>query len=232
MPSFEAAAEDGRGCVAAEPWDHGLTVEFVTLEVTVFRQAPGQQLNKYKPEMWEQIYISVYVTDSRVAFFCETYDVGGSGAIPGKLHYPNYIERGAYEAAGRKRTRGTVMVGHIRYEWLASVGYRGVKYALYPNVTLTYVDDRNDKWTVILTLNRKDNAAAAYIANKIAYKAARYKLAMTNHKTPEEIRLCEYYAGGGRIAQNPNTKQDSWSGDFPHFAAPLGGAYRPDPAKF
>ena len=65
----------------------------------------------------------MFVTDSRVALACEMYDKGGGWVGFGAGGLLVAVTANAVsKARAASRSRGKVLVGHVRYPWLKSVG--------------------------------------------------------------------------------------------------------------
>ena len=69
-----------------------------------------------------KVRICVYITDARVAFACSKYDKGGGWiGTPGAMLVMNV----ASKSLAAVRRRGKMMVGQVRYPWIANVGSTG-----------------------------------------------------------------------------------------------------------
>lgn len=70
----------------------------------------------------------LYITDTRIVLMSEDYQSGGAfwiGGLAGAV-----IATAASELLARSRTAGTVLAGHIRYEWLDNVSATSDRYFL------------------------------------------------------------------------------------------------------
>lgn len=131
----------------------------------------------------DKIKIKVYITNSRVVFLCEKYNVGDEGWFgdPISVGIATAIERGVASHARRRKA----MIGHIRYEWLNAVRYN-IKDGLFSKSTLTlfYVSEDRIHWLILKFKNEVD---VERLAKEIFTKACTYRLAMEDEKTDEEI---------------------------------------------
>lgn len=117
---YPFVAPDG-ATVALEPPDGPHPQQAVANSVTVFETKPrsGQKLvGVSNAAVW------LTVTDSRVTMACERYDRGsrwfgfGDGAFLAAA--ANIVS----SAAAARRRQGKLLVGQVRYEWLASIALR------------------------------------------------------------------------------------------------------------
>jgi hypothetical protein len=71
--------------------------------------------------------MSIYLIDSRIAFYCTNFDNFDRGGGWLGFGLRGFTVAGIANAVGkakaRRRFAGKVMVSHIRYEWLNSVGF-------------------------------------------------------------------------------------------------------------
>jgi hypothetical protein len=122
------------------------------------------------------VRIDVFITDARVALACTKYDKGGgwSGYGAGGLAVALAFNAGSKAlAAGRRR--GKMLVGQVRYPWLATVG-SSAKFGMGSEERLYFkVKTAQGETQVLLTLPKNLDAAA--IAAEIARRAAAYRLA-------------------------------------------------------
>ncbi|GHU64973.1 hypothetical protein AGMMS49983_11880 [Clostridia bacterium] len=189
--SFEYAGADRGGRLIEEPWDFGLQAVAVTNNIKIYSKAAGLGSNL---EMSEDIEITVFVTSSRIAFYCEKYDKGSTWWGIGGGALIALAITAASKAQAKKRTAGTVMVGHIRYEWLSSISCsRGEAWYDDNYIVLGYKDSNKVGWEVRLEFPRKKTNVNV-IANQIVRKACFYKLAMKTEKSEREIAEFAEYA--------------------------------------
>jgi len=224
--SYEFAGVDDNGQVVEEPWDHGLRVMGET-KGEVNLSAKGSETNDkwrsvFRIEYDSKIKVSVIVTDSRVIFFCPKYKKW-SGSGLGML-----VAAGANAVNKSRRpegSKGIVLLGHIRYEWLQTIAYiRKTGFLGADQIQLTYQDEDKMHWSLFLNFSKGTDTAD--IANTIAQKLARYQLAMTDEKSEDDLVTLNKYAQGETITVT-NPKEFS-SVTFAGYKAPFGEKHRPD----
>jgi hypothetical protein len=120
----------------------------------------------------------VLVTDARVAVACEKYDKGGGwvgfglGGIAVSLT-ANVVSK----TRARRRSRGKVLVGQVRYPWLAWIGYSShpVLRAQTLRMVVAVPSDRG-MTSMLLDVGLPMSVNAASLTLSIAQQAARYQL--------------------------------------------------------
>ncbi len=223
---FVDAATDSAGNLIEEPYDHGLRHKVTATRLQILRRAAGAsefEMLLFVPE----IELEVYITDSRVAYRCLKYDKGDrkwSGGLTA-------LALNAYERAkADRRSAGTVLLGHIRYEWLREIQYSDYhKQKWYESndfrIRLIYKDADQATWVVETCFGNEIDTA--FLANEILHRAARYRLAMTDEK---QEKLIEYTKKCLNTtiprSDNPKEKYSSCSLMYSYFA-PGGEEYRP-----
>jgi hypothetical protein len=231
---FTYAGVNSSGGLVEEPWDHGLQEVGMTKSIWITSQEDDYgELD----ELHDDIAASVFVTDSRVAFYSENYDTGGSFLKSGGDAI-GLILVGISKARAKKRSEGKVMVGHIRYEWLEQVAFHSkASWADDDSLILHYTDSDGLKWEALFSFPKETNIRQ--IANLILQKAAKYKLAMSDEKSAKERELLSTYTQGREI------EESTWDGSslsdkiaraalisesekMAVFPAPEGEAYRPE----
>lgn len=185
--------------VAIEPED-GPNLQSVTspaLRVRAF-QGPGHPTRVILH--LRKIEASVLISDCRVAVACSKYDTGsklqplGLGALPVALAY-NTVSK----SKAAKRRAGNMMVGHVRYPWLLSVGFTEKSGVLSTNSLRLGLGDPNHpglKNTLFLDIEMP-GVATREVARDVARRTAFHGL---NHSDvqmpPERQRLFEELAQG------------------------------------
>jgi hypothetical protein len=128
----------------------------------------------------QDVKIDIYITDSRLALACEKYDKGGGWVGFGAGGLLVAVTANAVsKARAASRTRGKVLVGHIRYPWLKSVGASSKSgFATSEAIRLEY-SERQDGATVrkIVELILPKNIDATLVAQDVTRRAAAYRLA-------------------------------------------------------
>jgi hypothetical protein len=147
-----------------------------------------------------KVRADVLITGQRVALACEKYDKGGGWVgSPSLMVAANAVSK----ARASRRRRGNVLVGHVRYQWLASVGYlsRGGLLKL-EIVRLGLVDGSVEpQRPIILQLELPTNISASKVAGHIVERAATFWLM---HGVPEE-----HAAAFAAASQNAPTEKPS-----------------------
>lgn len=118
--------------------------------------------------------VTLYVTDARVAFACSKFDKGG-GWIGGVGTMVAFNSVSKVRAAMRRR--GKMLVGHVRYPWLRSVGgspKRG--FGDEERLRLVVPPPDGDGW-LVLNLDLPKNVDSPSLAADIARRAARHRVA-------------------------------------------------------
>jgi hypothetical protein len=223
--SFQEPGVDDSGMIIWEPQDGNATVAAVTKGMTLTSFSSGIEHEELKDD---EIEVSIYSTDSRIAFLCKKYDRGGGWSGGGLIGLTVAATANAVsKARAKKRSAGKVMVGHIRYEWLIKVGFMHKTFWSPNSISLMYADTSNIVWRLDLKLPKRSNPEA--IANFIAQKAAQYKLGMTDEKSGVDVEIYTAYANGKKIPLE-GKKEISWTGSAFNKAyfAPTGGEeFRP-----
>jgi len=126
------------------------------------------------------VRIDIYITDGRLALACEKYDKGGGWVGFGGAGVLVAVAANAVsKARAASRSRGKVLVGHIRYPWLKAVGASSkTGFASSEAIRLEYSENQSGtpvRKLIDLTLPK--NIDATLVASEIATRAAAYRLA-------------------------------------------------------
>jgi len=156
----------------------------------------------------------LYVTSSRVILACRTWEEASISVVALAKHY---------------KVIGHVYGGHIRYEWLNEIRFwddRGFIPACY--VQLSYKDAAgNDYMTEIATGRGFGRPHPTDIATQVLTKACRYRLAMTDTKTDEQVDFFTRNAQTPQFSHAPGDQQ-WWSIKIPGaYPASAGQEFRP-----
>lgn len=117
---------------------------------------------------------SLHITDSRLVVACSKYDKGG-GWVGG-------VSSLAFDAVSKARaalrSRGTSLVGHIRYPWLASAGYIRKTGWLSDEVVrfVSYEKAGSEEIVYLLDLKLPKTTSAQKVAREVTQRAALYRL--------------------------------------------------------
>lgn len=125
------------------------------------------------------VKLEVFLTASRVAIACVKYDKGGGwvgfgGAGAAVALTANVVSK----ARAARRRRGKVLVGQVRHQWLAAVGYKPkTGWLSSEEVRLHIVDGTaTPPRALLVDLTLPKNVDAAAVAQSIVRSAAAYRL--------------------------------------------------------
>lgn len=137
----------------------------------------------------QEVKIDVYVTDSRLALACQKYDKGGGWVGFGAGGLLVAVTANAVsKARAASRSRGKVLVGHVRYPWLKSVGASSKSgFASSEAIRLEYSEKHSGgRVCKLVELTFPKNIDATLVAQEITRRAAVYRLANYPGMPPEE----------------------------------------------
>ena len=125
------------------------------------------------------VKIDIYTTDGRLALACVKYDKGGGWVGFGTGALVAVTANAVSKARAARRSRGKVLVGHIRYPWLKSVGASSkLGFTSSEAIRLEYSEMLSDgPVRSLLELTLPKNIDATLVAGEIARRAASYRLA-------------------------------------------------------
>lgn len=139
----------------------------------------------------DEIKADVLVTDARVVVSCKKYDKGGGWRGMGiggvaLMAVANSVSKA--RAAGRRR--GNCLVAHIRYPWLAEVGYlsKAKMFGRTEQIRMLVADGTSGTQKLMaLDLTFGIDVSARKVAGEILERAAKYRLENAVHLADEEI---------------------------------------------
>lgn len=179
-PSVNAAGE-----LDADPEDGRSPLRFLAVGLSVGEFRAGKLT---EVASLSSVRIDVVITDVRMALVCRKYDKGGgwvgsSGAT--------VVLNAASKIRAAVRSRGSVLVGHVRFPWLASAGYSPKSGWLdEEKVRLVVTDGTTDpKRTVLLDLVLPKQTHSAEVTRAIARRAAAYRLTHESLEPEEAAQL-------------------------------------------
>lgn len=155
----------------------------------------------------QEVKIDVYVTDSRLALACQKYDKGGGWVGFGTGGVLVAVTANAVsKARAASRSRGKVLVGHVRYPWLKAVGASSKSgFASSEAIRLEYSENHSGgpvRRLVELTLPK--NIDATLVAQEITRRAAAYRLAnYPGMPAEEEAKFTSLSEEPPRLAPQP-----------------------------
>lgn len=153
-----------------------------------------------------EVKIDIYITDGRLALACEKYDKGGGWVGFGGAGLLVAVTANAVsKARAASRSRGKVLVGHIRYPWLKSVGASSkTGFASDEAIRLEYTEKGpGGAVRKLLELTLPKNIDAALVAQDIAQRAAAYRLAYYPGMTPDHRAKFADLSGVARLDPPP-----------------------------
>ena len=205
---------DQKGEIIEEPWDNGLNrhVSFEELNLTC----------SGKTELWyKDAPCDLYVTDSRLIF--RRRSMKRNLKFNGSL--VDYGVDAMFKKSADKKVDGLIQIGHLRYEWLFSIGYiEKLTWSGYNRLYFRYLD-QGKPWDVLITF--KGNMDVRFLANEILHSACRYRERMTDDKGEAVLRFLEQYKTD-TIPSAQDPKKNLSTIQFPHvFGAGGGEQYRP-----
>jgi hypothetical protein len=149
--------------------------------------------------------IDVYVTDSRVAVACARFDKGGGWVGIGAAGVVAATAANAVSKSRAKaRSRGQMLVGHVRYPWLAEVRAHPREGFLSPERLRLTVTDAPSGSPVVRTLDLSlpKDVDSVRMAADIARRAAAHRLAHGVAVPPDDAGLLAAMSEGG-VAPTP-----------------------------
>ena len=218
---FQYAGASGSGRLLEEPLDHGLELLGTSKHIDVISRSGGLELSG-------DLAIKIYMSRSRIAFYCEKYDKGsmysgfGIGAV-------GLVMTAVSKANAKKRSEGMALAGHIRFEWLKGLSFDRKKSFLTDDSITFHYNDTDAGWC-LLHFSFPKGTETDKMAHTIIKNACRYKLAMSDTKTSEQAGLLSAYCQGKRI--DPSVTGSGWKEEgLKAYQAPEGEEYRPDPKE-
>lgn len=152
-----------------------------------------------------EIKADVLITDARVAVACAKFDKGGGWTGFGTGFVVAMGINAVSKARAAHRRRGKMLVGHVRYPWLRSVGFT-TKTGFLSNeeVRLLIMDNTSgQERSVMLDLAFPKTVSASEIARAIAERASRYRLTHDLELGDEERRALEGLAHAKPLTPEP-----------------------------
>ena len=172
---------DAKKDPVAETQDHGMPASIILL---------GVNLTEGTREVLDTKAASLgYVTDSRVILCCKSWN-------------ESYLL--AISAAKAVANRGNVFGGHVRYEWLKSIGYVSKRGLYSPaRVTLRFVDVCGTEYATSLIPGRhnvfQSIPSVSDIAHDILQKACRYRLSLHDDKNADTLAFYQKHSENPEI---------------------------------
>lgn len=134
------------------------------------------------------VRIDVLVTESRLALACEKFDKGGGWVGFGAGGLLVAVTANAVsKARAAKRSRGKVLVGHLRYPWVSAVGATA-KTGFTTDEAIRIEFREKEHGVVVrkqLELTLPRNMTATLVAQDVAKRVASYRLAHSGELAAE-----------------------------------------------
>ena len=164
-----ALAKNG---IEYEPGDGGSVMFAVSTGLDVKALSGG---NLDTVVSFDEVKLTLFVTDARLAFACSNFDKGGGWYGNSLLVMPiNAISK----AMAAHRSSHQSLTGQVRYAWLSSVG-GATKTSLFAAESLrvvTRVPDAGGAAAVYLDFALPSDISATAVAAEVARRAAAYRL--------------------------------------------------------
>jgi hypothetical protein len=143
------------------------------------------------------IRIDVYITDARVALACSKYDKGGGWSGFGAGAFVAVALNAGSKALATRRRRGKMLVGQVRYAWLAGSGSSSkTGWLSEEQLVLTA---RTEGGFSSLTLTLPKDVDAASVAAEVARRSASHRLSCEPTLADDERASLERLAGAERL---------------------------------
>ncbi len=163
------------GLIALESQDGPNVVSIVATAVRVM--SAGESLKTVV--RLRDVRIDVYITDGRLALACEKYDKGGGWVGFGGAGVLIAVTANAVsKARAASRSRGKVLVGHIRYPWIKAVGASSKSgFGTEEAIRIEFCEKASGATLhKLIELTLPKNIDATLVAQDIARRVAAYRL--------------------------------------------------------
>ena len=208
------------GSVCFESWDGSRIRRHSADGIWLYRRDRGGD-ETYEVLHYEGVPAEVYVTDSRLLLRIPRHSES--------LHEDETRAAVLCESSMERYVTPEEMMlaGMIRYEWISQISYqRKVSRGTEECVRIYYRDLSEAKWHLDLIFPKE--ADAERLANLILHRACRYRLAMTDEKSDEEVYFFNRYLSDYEIEPAEDPKRHMATVRFPtQYPAPGGGDTRP-----
>lgn len=146
----------------------------------------------------DDVAIDVLITDARVALACSKYDKGGgwTGFGLSSLVVATALNAGSKALAARRR-RGKMLVGQVRYPWLAAAGSSSKTGWLSEERLI--LSARTDDGIARLWLTLPKSTDAAAVAAEVARRSAAHRLLCELEMSDEERASLQELTTAGRL---------------------------------
>lgn len=184
---------------------NGITYEPADGADVMFAVATGMRVRivsggrEETPLVLREAKITIFVTDSRIAFACTHYDKGGGWYGTSMLVLPfNAVSK----ALARRRSSGSTLTGQVRYAWLAAVGGSEKRGGLDSEQLRIVAHQPIDGGfaTVYLDFTLPKDVSGPAVAAETARRAARFRLAAGDGRDDaDDLASLHELAGTGTV---------------------------------
>ncbi|MFD7154246.1 hypothetical protein ACFV9C_06600 [Kribbella sp. NPDC059898] len=175
---------DNVGQLRTEPLDGDRRQHLVAHALSV-REAGGGSVFSLG-----DVRADVYITEARVTLVCSKYDKGGGWVgSPGTALALNAVSK----IRAARRSKNKALVGHIRFPWLASVGFSPKQGWLDEEVLRFVVRDGTEEPSrlLVVDLNLPKELDSGAIARAVMLRAVAYR---TTHEELADDELAGFRA--------------------------------------
>lgn len=182
---FPTVSDDGSS-IGFEEWDG--SIRHLTASGLIVSEAVAGGLRTLAGVGDSEV--DVFITDSRVAIACSKYEKSGGwhGFTVGGMAVAAAANAGSRALAGR-RSRGKLLVGQVRYQWLKLAGFTSRTGRSHPERIRLGTSTKGPDGTtrdLMLDLSLPKGASGQELASDIVRRAAIYRLAHTQPRSPDE----------------------------------------------
>jgi hypothetical protein len=143
------------------------------------------------------VRVDVFITEARVAFACSKYDKGGGWSGFGAGAFVAVALNAGSKALASRRRRGKMLVGQVRYPWLAGSGSSSKTGWLSEERLVLSIRTADGFTSLLLTLPKDIDAAA--VAAEVTRRSANYRLASESQLADTVRDSLQDLAGAERL---------------------------------
>lgn len=144
------------------------------------------------------VTLTVYVTDSRIIFRCDQYNrVGKSVGFDAASFLIASASNAIRQRNANRKTEGTTLAGHIRYEWLKDASYNNLRILVTRVKDISFECFGVDPVEWLLSITLKNESQAFEILDEVWKRSAAYKLNLPFDYNDEERNTLEDIARRG-----------------------------------
>lgn len=220
---------DKHGVLVKEDLDGGELYNVPCAGFSVERKMDGE----FKSILVSGSFSGMTITDSRIILRCERFnkgierDAGNAELIFGPAILSHLLDF-FFSIKKMMATMKSELIGHLRYEWIASVGYFKPTSAMSrPYLRLVYFDDEKKCCYVDITL--LSGVPVELVANECLKRVARYRLRMTDIHSSQNEKILRNCAEGRQTIQKDKNPENVSMFTLPDFYSfPNGSSNKPD----